>query len=125
MVLAMIERTKEGNPRIVDLALQLCNISFVPCDSSYEVAMANRLVAERRRFVKPLRLETGDAMLPDFRLTDTATPTAIEVYGMQGNQQYAVRKAEKQALYAQQRTPCVEWIPPTDLASVRLPAAAA
>ncbi|MBC8640746.1 DUF1173 family protein [Caballeronia sp. EK] len=69
VALAVIERTKEGKLRIVDIALQLCNSSFIPCDSSYEVAMANRLVEERRRFTKPLRLETGDTLLPDFRLT--------------------------------------------------------
>jgi hypothetical protein len=69
VALAVIERTKEGKLRIVDIALQLCNSRFIPCDSSYEVAMANRLVEERRRFTKPLRLETGDTLLPDFRLT--------------------------------------------------------
>ncbi|MEZ2354458.1 DUF1173 family protein [Caballeronia sp. RCC_10] len=121
VILASIERTKEGNLRIVDLALQLSGSSFVPCDSSYEVEMANRLVAERRRFIKPLRLEAGDVMLPDFQLTDTCEPTAIEIYGMQGNDEYLARKKEKQALYARAATRCVEWIPPADLASVRLP----
>ncbi|WP_250479742.1 MULTISPECIES: DUF1173 family protein [unclassified Caballeronia] len=124
VALAVIERTKDDNLRIIDLALQLCNSAFLPCDSSFEVAMANRLVAERRRFVKPMRLEQGDAMLPDFRLIDTTFPTAIEVYGIQGNAQYVARKAEKQALYARDGAPCVEWIPPDDLASVRLPPAA-
>ncbi|WP_250518900.1 DUF1173 family protein [Caballeronia sp. ATUFL_M1_KS5A] len=124
VLLAVIERTKEGNLRIVDIALQLCNSSFIPCDSSYEVAMANRLVAERRRFTKPLRLEPGDELLPDFQLSDTEALTAIEVYGMHGNPQYLERKKEKQAHYARTATPCVEWIPPAELASVRLPAAA-
>jgi hypothetical protein len=129
VALAVVERTlakgeKEGNLRIVDMALQLCSSSFIPCDSSHEVAMANRLVGERRRFIKPLRLGPGDDMLPDFQLTDTATPTAIEVYG-KGNLKYLARKAEKQALYSRSATPCVEWIPPADLALVRLPAAVA
>ncbi|WP_143328100.1 DUF1173 family protein [Caballeronia pedi] len=83
--------------------------------------MANRLVAERRRFIKPLRLEAGDVMLPDFQLTDTRSPTAIEIYGMQGNHQYLARMKEKQALYARTIAPCVEWIPPADVASVLLP----
>jgi hypothetical protein len=121
VLLAVVERTGEGNLRIIDLALQLCSSTFVPCDSSYEVEMANRLVAERRRFIKPLRLEAGDVMLPDFQLTDTHQPTAIEIYGMQGNEQYLARKKEKQALYARAATPWVEWTPPADLASVRLP----
>jgi hypothetical protein len=121
VILAVVERTREGNLRVIDFALQLCSSTFVPCDSSYEVEMANRLVTERRRSIKPLRLEPGDVMLPDFQLTDTHKPTAIEVYSMQGNQQYLARKKEKHALYARAATPWVEWIPPTDLASVRLP----
>jgi hypothetical protein len=123
VALGVIERTKEGNLRIVEMALQLCSSSFLPCASSYEVAMSNRLVAERRRFTKPLGLESGEAMLPDFQLTDTAITTAIEVYGMVGNPQYFARKKEKQALYARAATPCIEWIPPAELAAVRLPAA--
>jgi hypothetical protein len=119
----VLERTKDGNLRAVDLALQLCNKAFIPCDSSYEVAMANRLVAEGRRFYKPMRLMPGDEMLPDFVLTDTAAPTAIEVYGMESHDAYRRRKEQKQAIYAQKRTPCVEWVPPADLLSVRLPAA--
>ncbi|WP_061160404.1 DUF1173 family protein [Caballeronia temeraria] len=129
VALAVNERTlgkgdKEGNLRIVDVALQLCNSTFIPCDSSYEVAMANRLVAERRRFKKPLRLMPGDDTLPDSRLTDTSTPTAIEVYGMLDNAQYLARKTQKQAIYARAATPCVEWIPPAALESIRLPVAA-
>jgi hypothetical protein len=120
----VLERTKDGNLRVIDLAVQLCNRAFIPCDSSYEVAMANRLVAEGRRFYKPLRLMPGDEMLPDFVLTDTAVATAIEVYGMESDDAYRRRKEQKQAIYAQRRTPCVEWVPPADLSSVRLPAAA-
>ncbi|WP_345817763.1 DUF1173 family protein (plasmid) [Paraburkholderia sp. PREW-6R] len=115
---------KDGNPRAIDLALQLCNRAFIPCDSSYEVEMANRLVQERRRFEKPLRRNDGDDMLPDFRLTDTARPAVIQVYGMEPNDAYQARKREKQALYASRNEPCVEWIPPSPLAFVVLPPAA-
>lgn len=117
----VVERTKDGNLRAVDLALQLCNRAFIPCDSSYEVDMANRLVDERRRFEKPLRRDEGDDMLPDFRLTDTARSTAIEIYGMEANDAYRARKLQKQAMYASRREPCVEWVPPSPLSSVVLP----
>lgn len=116
-----LERMKKGSLRVIDLALQLCNKTFLPCDSSYEVAMANRLVAEHRRFRKPMRLIPGDDMLPDFVLTDTGTETAIEVYGMESHDAYRLREAQKQLLYAKRGTPCVEWVPPADLASVRFP----
>jgi len=83
--------------------------------------MANRLVEERRRFTKPIRLNDGDVMLPDFRLIDTAPETAIEVYGTESNDTYMARKAQKQALYAQRKEPCVEWVPPAPLSSSMLP----
>jgi hypothetical protein len=118
----VLERTKK-NLRVVNLAAQLCNSSFIPCDSSYEVQMANRLIAEGRRFVKPMRLDDGDVMLPDFRLTDTKPEAAIEIYGMESNADYRMRKTEKQVLYAARRQPCVEWVPPAPLASVVLPPA--
>jgi len=123
IALLVIERTKDGNLRVVDMAALLCNKAFIPCDSSYEVAMANRLVSERRRFTKPMRLEVGDSLLPDFVLADTSVSTVIEVYGMESNAEYRLRKAQKQALYAQRKTSVVEWIPPADLAAVRLPRA--
>ncbi len=66
----------------------------------------------------------GDEMLPDFVLTDTPAATAIEVYGMESNDAYRRRKVAKQAIYAQRRMPCVEWVLPAQLTSVRLPAAA-
>jgi hypothetical protein len=117
----VVERTRDGNLRVIDLALQLCNRAFIPCDSSYEVDMANRLVDEGRRFDKPLRRDGSDDMLPDFLLTDTARPAAIEVYGMESNDAYRARKLQKQALYASRNEPCVEWVPPSPLASVVLP----
>ena len=117
----VVERTRDGNLRVIDLALQLCNRAFIPCDSSYEVDMANRLVDEGRRFDKPLRRDGSDDMLPDFLLTDTARPVAIEVYGMESNDAYRARKLQKQALYASRNDPSVEWVPPSPLASVMLP----
>ncbi|NUX57954.1 DUF1173 domain-containing protein [Paraburkholderia sp. JPY418] len=48
----------------------LCSSAFIPSDSIHEVAMANRLVAERRDFIKPVRMFPQDDMLPDFVLRD-------------------------------------------------------
>jgi Protein of unknown function (DUF1173) len=71
VAILVIERTKDGNLRVIDIAAQLCSKALIPCDSGYEVAIANRLVAERRRFTKPMRLEGEDVLLPDFILSDT------------------------------------------------------
>jgi len=109
VALLLVERTSKGHLRIVDLAAMLCSQAFMPCDSIHEVAMANRLVAEHRSFVKPVRMSPADDMLPDFILRDTDQETHIEVYGMNGVASYEARKREKQALRAARRIPAVEW----------------
>ncbi|SOE97508.1 Protein of unknown function [Burkholderia sp. D7] len=124
VALLVIERTKDRNLRVIDIAAQLCSKAFIPCDSSYEVAMANRLVSERRRFAKPMRLEGEDVLLPDFIFSDTRAATVIEVYGMESNKAYRRRKEQKQTLYAQKRTNVVQWVPPAALAAVSFPPAA-
>lgn len=61
-------------------------------------------------------------MLPDFVLTDTAEPTHIEVYGMNGMAEYESRKREKQRLRIARGIPAVEWdIDRLQLADVRFP----
>ncbi|MDN7500148.1 DUF1173 family protein [Burkholderia gladioli] len=118
----VIERTAKGHHVVVDLAAMLCATTYISCDSIHEVAMANRLVAEGRSFEKPIRLEAEAEMLPDFVLTDTAAPTHIEVYGMNGMGKYEARKREKQHLRAARGIRAVEWnIDTTRLATVQLP----
>lgn len=124
VALILIERTPKGHLRVVDLAAMLCSAAFLPCDSMHEVAMANRLVAERRIFDKPMRLSDGDTMLPDFVLLDTTPATHIEVYGMNGMASYEHRKLEKQMLREVSGVPVVEWNTDRErLEEVRLPAA--
>ncbi|RKT10624.1 uncharacterized protein DUF1173 [Paraburkholderia sp. RAU2J] len=122
VALLLVERTPKGHVKIVDLAAMLCSHAFLPCDSIHEVAMANRLVAELRDFVKPVRIAEGDDMLPDFILRDTDIETHIEVYGMNGVPSYEARKQQKRALRSARHIPAVEWdVDKNALATVRLP----
>ncbi|OXJ06865.1 DUF1173 family protein [Burkholderia sp. AU6039] len=122
VAMLVIERTPKGHHVVVDLAAMLCSSAYITCDSIHEVAMANRLVAEGRAFDKPIRLDEGADMLPDFVLTDTAEPTHIEVYGMNGMAEYESRKREKQRLRIARGIPAVEWdIDRFQLADVRFP----
>ncbi|KVK87685.1 hypothetical protein WJ47_12735 [Burkholderia ubonensis] len=124
VAILVIERTPKGHHVVVDLAAMLCSANYITCDSIHEVAMANRLVAEGRSFDKPIRLEDGAEMLPDFILTDTTAPTHIEVYGMNGIAEYEARKREKQRVRVARGINAVEWdIDLTALADVRLPPA--
>ncbi|MFM0441050.1 DUF1173 family protein [Paraburkholderia strydomiana] len=122
IALLLVERTPKGHLKLVDLAAMLCSRAFLPCDSMPEVAMANRLVAEGRYFQKPVRLNDGDDMLPDFVLRDTPTDTHVEVYGMNGVEEYEARKEQKRALRSARQIPVVEWnVDREVLEAVRLP----
>ncbi|TGP40238.1 DUF1173 family protein [bacterium M00.F.Ca.ET.228.01.1.1] len=124
IALLLVERTPKGHLKLVDLAAMLCSRAFLPCDSMPEVAMANRLVAEGRDFQKPVRLNDGDDMLPDFVLRDTPIDTHVEVYGMNGVEHYEARKEQKRALRSARQIPVVEWnVDREVLEAVRLPPA--
>jgi len=85
--------------QVVDIALMQTTRDWIPVDSGYEALVADKLVAEKRRFEKPLRFDAGeDAVFPDFWLRDTDTPTPLEVWGM-STPEYQSRRAEKTALY--------------------------
>ncbi|MDF3882661.1 hypothetical protein [Cupriavidus basilensis] len=87
--------------------------------------MADRLIAEGRAFEKPLRHVDRAPVHPDFRLTDTAPPTVIEVLGLAGDPEYDRRVAEKRAHYQQAGIPLVEWTPSIQaLEQLKLPPAA-
>lgn len=110
---------------IVDGAAMLTNAQFLPCDSAYEVAMADRLVTLRRAFRKPLRHLGNAPVHPDFVLTDTAAEVIVEVLGLTGNPEYDARTASKREHYRGAGMSVVEWEAPTQaLDSVQLPPAA-
>ena len=79
-------------------------------DSSFELRVADRLVAEGRKFRKPLRLER-EAYLPDYVLMDCETDVEMEIFGVQGNPEYDAHRAEKLAYYQEKRIPCWHWTP--------------
>jgi Protein of unknown function (DUF1173) len=109
VAILLVERTPKGHLKLVELAAMLCSQTYIPCDSIHEVAMANRLVAERRDFVKPLRMSVEDDMLPDFVLRDTGIDTHVEVYGVNGLASYDTRKEQKRTLRLARQIPVVEW----------------
>jgi hypothetical protein len=123
VVVLVFEKSRHGYLNVMDAAAMLANGQFIPCDSSYEAAMADRLVAEGRAFEKPLRHVENAPVHPDFRLTDTTPETVIEVLGLAGNPEYDQRMTEKRAHYRENGILLVEWVPATEpLASVQLPA---
>nr|WP_258874810.1 DUF1173 family protein [Cupriavidus taiwanensis] len=109
----------------MDGAAMLTNAQFLPCDSTYEVAMADHLVALRRAFRKPLRHLGNAPVHPDFVLTDTAAEVIVEVLGLTGNPEYDARTASKREHYRSAGMSVVEREAPTQaLDSVQLPPAA-
>ena len=107
--LFLVTRGRKGALRADDAAVMLTTRQYIPADSSYEVMMGHHLVGAGRSFTKPVLYEGGEAVFPDFILTDTAPHTYLEVYGVRGRESYEQRKREKQAHYAAEGIPVVEW----------------
>ena len=95
----------KGKP-IVRAALQaggLLEVSaeFIPVASDLERQVADKLVADGRAFMKPLRYDAEvDLVLPDFVLIDmgVASGWPMEVFGLD-NADYRARRAEKETYY--------------------------
>jgi len=105
---------------IADIALMRTNKQFITVDSSYELRVADKLIAEQRAFTKPLRLD-GERYLPDFLLNDCQASWVLEVFGVSGDPEYQERKAQKIAYYRDNQVPCWQWTPVTDQAIPEFP----
>lgn len=120
IVLALIEASPQGYLRLVDAALMLTNECYIPAESGHEVVMADALVAAGRAFIKPLRYG-GEAVFPDFVLTDTELPTIVEVWGVTGRSDYQRRREAKRAHYTAEAAALLEWTPPDPLPPLERP----
>jgi hypothetical protein len=107
--LFVVERSPRGHLIAVDVAAMLTTSSYIPADSSHEVVMADALAGCRRAFLKPLRYDHADAVLPDFVLTDVTPAAYVEVYGIRGREEYERRKAAKRNFYQRQQAQLIEW----------------
>ncbi|WP_031431519.1 DUF1173 family protein [Methylomicrobium agile] len=94
---------------IGDIALMRTSKQFIPVDSSYELLVADKLVAENRAFTKPLKLDE-EPYLPDFVLNDCRQKWVLEVFGL-NDAEYLRRKAEKLAYYRKRQIFCWHWSP--------------
>lgn len=111
VVLLLADRAPRGYLRLVDAAARLCSRDYLPAESSFEVRMADHLVAAGRRFVKPLRFDHVEEVFPDFVLVDDDPPTAVEVWGIRGRVLYEERRRAKRRIYADRSTTLalLEW----------------
>ncbi|MGP3950877.1 DUF1173 family protein [Streptomyces sp. 7N604] len=107
--LFVVEASPRGYLQVLDLAVMLCSRLYIPADSSFEAQMANQLAAAGRSYLKPLRYDTSDAVLPDFLLVDVTPWQVVEVYGIRGRESYERRKRAKQVIYRQRGAPLLEW----------------
>ncbi|MCG7202332.1 DUF1173 family protein [Streptomyces arenae] len=117
--LFLVELSPKGNVRVVDMAAMLVSKLYVPADSSHEVVMANALTDAGRAYVKPVRYDGSDLVLPDFVLTDDHPHSYVEVYGIHGRESYDQRKRVKQAHYRCQDAALIEWDVAQSLPDVR------
>lgn len=87
---------------VISMQLMAVTERFIPIDSSYEERLEEKLYEESRSFMKPLRYDLSEGVLPDFILTDTNEGySPLEVFGM-NHDQYLERKEEKIQFYNEQ-----------------------
>lgn len=110
-----VEGTTHGNLQLIDAGLLRVSTRFIPVESSYEETVADALVAAGRDFTKPIRLEISDdtlagKVLPDFILYDTSARRCyMEIFGVQGREDYDARKKEKRRFYEQKGVMLWDW----------------
>lgn len=110
-ILAIVTVFRHGNHYTIgEIALLRTNTQFIPVDSSYELLVADQLIAQNRKFLKPIHLE-GEIFLPDFILQDCQTDVVMEVFGIQGNAEYDEQKTKKTMYYRENHIPCWHWTP--------------
>ena len=115
-ILAICSVFKTGKYYTIgDIALMRVSKQFIPVDSSYELAVADRLVEEKRFFCKPIRsiplfLEQA-GFLPDFVLTDCKHDWVMEVFGIDNDPEYLAQKGKKLAYYREHTISCWQWTP--------------
>lgn len=121
--LYLVEVTDRGLLWARDAALLTCSREYLPCDSGYEVDLANHLTAAGRCFNKPMRIDLEDDVLPDFELLDTEPPRPMEVWG-RNDDGYNAHKAVKRERYRVRGATLWEWEAWRDAAPPPLPPAA-
>lgn len=94
-----------------DAAMDVLTRDFIPCDSSYEVALARALAVDGRQYRKPLIESEWEHMLPDFELLDVgAAPAPLEVFGY-STDAYLETKSQKIATYVRSGRVFWYWDP--------------
>jgi hypothetical protein len=89
---------------IIEAGLMTTSKAFLPVESSFELGVAERLVAEGRSFSKPLRYDAAaQVVFPDFELLDTAVAPLypMEVFG-RSDEAYSLRRREKEEYYTRE-----------------------
>ena len=91
------------NADIVAGALMETTADLIPVASNLELQVADKLVAERRTFIKPLRYDSSrNLVFPDFELLDAGVEHGLpmEVFG-RSDEEYALRREEKSQYYSE------------------------
>ncbi len=86
--------------RAHQIVLMHVSENWIPLDSSYEAVVAEKLDAEHRQYVKPMRYDASiSEVFPDFYLLDTKSdkPFPMEVFGM-ATPAYLARKQLKKII---------------------------
>lgn len=90
-------------------ALMVTSQELIPVDSSHELLVAKTMTEDSRIYVKPLRYDRKDLVVPDFELVDVEdAPYPLEIFGLQ-TASYIASKQEKVAQHELAR-PGQYWV---------------
>ncbi|MDZ7344780.1 MAG: DUF1173 domain-containing protein [candidate division KSB1 bacterium] len=95
---------------------------WIPCESGHERRLIQRLVADRRIFIKPLQAGRSNfEARPDIVLLDRQDRCCLEVLGYANDPQYAARWLKKSEKYARHGQAYWTWDPHAQPAIPTLP----
>ncbi|MFH8136402.1 DUF1173 family protein [Pantoea osteomyelitidis] len=100
IVIALTDVPEGDEADVLRLALMHVSKRWIPLDSSLEGLVEDKLVREKRKFIKPMRFDAEkDDVFADFHLLDTLVHhQPLEVFGMD-TAEYNTRKAVKMQHY--------------------------
>jgi hypothetical protein len=119
VVAALIRARREQTYEVESLSMMLVSKHWIPVEGVHELPLIQTLVAQRRRFVKPLRYDARSAAGFAHALLTDAGPVALPLHLLSPFMTEAERMAKERAIAA---SGARAWVWPTDQPMPSLPA---
>ncbi len=116
---ALIRARREFTYEIDTASLMLASAQWIPLEALYELPLIDALVAQGRRFLKPLRYDARPAVAFANALLLDAGQTPVPLHILSDYLTAEVRREKEKAVAA---SPCWAWWPAQDMPALPAPA---